>query len=439
MGGQLTKPLEEYTASELGDVVEEHLGAIYVGYAASIRENGVDGALIAEMNEKEFVETLHDLKITSRLHCRVLTKEWKTANRKNSSQGEISAQLEAAAEYDVSKETPESELTPFDEIAETVFSSCSDPLYAGVHLLDSNGDHLSLADRLIASGSGDDSGSCTTTRGRVHLPAGKSRCVALLLDKDAPDFVSESLPDRYKQLVRDFLPTDGELCYIGHVIRARSGHKIGMVCALTKKQEDESEKHELLSILAQKTQEQLEMRKALLQRNRLLRRQMNPHSDIGVSSIDPVELSDLTSSRPHIFPSPEEIAESGIPRRSAMLPMVQANMATRDDELDHLPEGYFEEMKVLGIKDRLPVPKHDRERTAAVEALGLKNLDPASQTAKALRSLVELAASLFDMPLGEITFQTHGEHHWTVAHVKVLIVISNTKDPFTPRHTFWTR
>ncbi len=297
MGGQLTKPLEEYTASELGDVIEEHLGAIYVEYAVSIRENGVDGALVAEMNEQEFAETLHDLQITKRLHCRVLTKEWEAAKRFNSNQGELSAQLEAAAEYQVSKETPESELSGFDEIAETLFSSCSNPLYAGVHLLDSNGDHLSLADRLVAAQTGNGSGTITTTysRGRVHLPADKSRCVALLMDKDSPDFVSESLPDRYKQLAKDLLPTDGELCYIGHVIRARSGEKIGMVCALTKEQEEnESEKHELLKELAHKTEEQLEMRKALLQRNQRLRQQIDPQSaspaKLGVGPVDPVEL-----------------------------------------------------------------------------------------------------------------------------------------------------
>jgi hypothetical protein len=75
MGSTPSKPLLEWTSQELA-VALERLGSQHAVYAPTILDNGVDGALLYNFSDQEFAETLTDLNITNRLHCRVLTKEW---------------------------------------------------------------------------------------------------------------------------------------------------------------------------------------------------------------------------------------------------------------------------------------------------------------------------------------------------------------------------
>jgi hypothetical protein len=78
MGSTPSKPLLEWTSQELGLALEGlgGAGSKYVAYIPTILDNGVDGALLYDFSDQEFAETLTDLNITNRLHCRVLTKEW---------------------------------------------------------------------------------------------------------------------------------------------------------------------------------------------------------------------------------------------------------------------------------------------------------------------------------------------------------------------------
>jgi hypothetical protein len=57
MGALLTRPLREYSSLELSTAVEEQFGSEYTEYARSMRENGVDGALLEGMDEAQIVET----------------------------------------------------------------------------------------------------------------------------------------------------------------------------------------------------------------------------------------------------------------------------------------------------------------------------------------------------------------------------------------------
>jgi hypothetical protein len=75
MGSTPSKPLLEWTSQELA-LALERLGSQHAAYAPTILDNGVDGALLYNFSDQEFAETLTDLNITNRLHCRVLTKEW---------------------------------------------------------------------------------------------------------------------------------------------------------------------------------------------------------------------------------------------------------------------------------------------------------------------------------------------------------------------------
>jgi hypothetical protein len=118
MGALLTRPLREYSSLELSTAVEEHFGSHYAEYARSMRENGVDGALLEGMDEAQIVETFQDLGIDNRLHCRVLMKEFK-ASLERSERLSLSSRrtsFEAAAEYDLHSGTCSSELKPFDDI-----------------------------------------------------------------------------------------------------------------------------------------------------------------------------------------------------------------------------------------------------------------------------------------------------------------------------------
>ena len=80
MGGNVTKPFKLWTTEELAAVVRARGGSdMYSNYADKIEYEGVDGSLLWHMNEKEFNETLADMNITSRLHARILTHDWKNA------------------------------------------------------------------------------------------------------------------------------------------------------------------------------------------------------------------------------------------------------------------------------------------------------------------------------------------------------------------------
>jgi DNA-directed RNA polymerase subunit N (RpoN/RPB10) len=76
MGNNGSTPLEDVTKDQVAQRVSE-LGDKFSSYAAAIDENGVDGDLLAGMNEEDFNETLDDLGVTSRLHRRKLLQEFR--------------------------------------------------------------------------------------------------------------------------------------------------------------------------------------------------------------------------------------------------------------------------------------------------------------------------------------------------------------------------
>jgi len=78
MGNNESTPLEEITKDEIVAKVKD-LGDKFAEYASAIDENGVDGDLLAGMNEDDFLETLDDLGVTSRLHRRKLLQEFRKA------------------------------------------------------------------------------------------------------------------------------------------------------------------------------------------------------------------------------------------------------------------------------------------------------------------------------------------------------------------------
>ena len=74
MGLDQSRPLEQWSSLEVADELRK-LGVQYAPYAATVLENGVDGAFLLGLKAFEIHETMDDLKIQSRLHRRVLDKK----------------------------------------------------------------------------------------------------------------------------------------------------------------------------------------------------------------------------------------------------------------------------------------------------------------------------------------------------------------------------
>ncbi|CAB9522046.1 expressed unknown protein [Seminavis robusta] len=87
MGLDQSRPLNQWDSAKVSAAME-NLGGQYKPYAASVLENGVDGAFLAGLGSAEFQETMDDLKITSRLHRRVLTKKLTMLNDSGISGGD---------------------------------------------------------------------------------------------------------------------------------------------------------------------------------------------------------------------------------------------------------------------------------------------------------------------------------------------------------------
>jgi hypothetical protein len=430
MGALQSKSFNDLTRDEVAEGIRE-LGSNFDTYAEAVLGSGIDGSLLSSLDEDELRETLEDLGVSSRLHARVLTNKWKTAKEAkdtllwneqaspdfvrrvpdNVTPPEIKItkevskkdmvrkmaeanpklvirtsfppptkdtlrQLQAAAACGITEDTPSHELQAFDSIAERAFQECH-PVYAGVHLLDEDG-HTALGSRYCLLGD-----NPTVKKDRLHAPRGISRCYEVLLNESSDCVQVPGEPGSCP-----FLPADLPSNYVGHVVKDEDGERIGIVC-LTLAQEPTDENQELLKELAAQTEQQLEERKLLMQRNETLRKQIEqvkmqdillPGNEV-LKSVTQPDVDKLGT----LYPMPDEIAVSGKSRRSAKLPFTKENRAT-EEEMKHLPLDFYDFVDSIGA-DRAPIRKDDAERVAALEAMGLKDLPPTSPTAVALKSL----------------------------------------------------
>lgn len=423
MGQGSSISLKEVSVEDLALFVEG-LGAKYVSYGQSVRDNAVDGALLATLDESSFKETLEDLEV-SRLHQRVLTKEWnKWTERKSRQQVEsticapptrrsstakdlaralakehpeyvlehsiaLSEEqkqelFEAAASYELTEDTPDDQLECFGRTASKALALCR-ARYAGVHLLDDDG-HTALASRLCSCNDGVE----VLRTERMHAPRELSSCYGAILGEES-DFVVRPLDPEKTPLPT---PEDGAQ-YIAHIIKTPEGKRIGVVCAVVDKDREHDKREErytILKELAAETEEQLRLRKVLLDRNKMLRDQINElkamKKDEVVQSHGPVRAitqQDLDR-RESWYPMPDELAASGKPRKSSALPLIQ-EMRAKPEEMIHLPDDFYALADAMGA-DHAPIPRDDMERVAVLESLGLPNLTHDHPTGTALKRLV---------------------------------------------------
>ena len=98
MGNGSSCPLQDYSTS---DLVEQMLsnGTGFQQYEAAVRASGMNGEVLAELDEEGFLKALDSANITLRLHRRKLLQQFKRApirklNRRRSSRRRSSARLQ---------------------------------------------------------------------------------------------------------------------------------------------------------------------------------------------------------------------------------------------------------------------------------------------------------------------------------------------------------
>jgi hypothetical protein len=451
MGASTSKPLRDLSTEEVANAVQSK-GPKFGTYAEAICDNGVDGGLLASLDEDTLAETFEDLGITNRLHKRVLAEHWKQAKEqviklddsrdKASSGGEGVVRtpeevaereasmnqylellrqnpkmrcqpiteppeeireklLKAVEEYTITMCTSSEELAAFDRIASKAFTECgASACYAAVNLLDGEG-HLSAACRAISSGSE----GIITQEKPCLVPKDMSACYRAILAEESDLIYLPLLPD-----TTPFNTNAGDKSfeYMAHIVKSEKGERIAVVCVVRERVEDAKERERtehILKELADEAEDQLQLRKLLLNRTKALQEQINaqkrqPQDEFVLPPyglLKPVS-AEQVKQRKLPFPMPDEVAASGKQRRSAHLPVYNESLAT-EEEMAHLPTEYWNMIDSVG-GDRTPVYKNDMERVAIVESLGLDKLLPSHPTALALKRITAIAVRLFNVVQG---------------------------------------
>jgi hypothetical protein len=446
MGPMHSKPFSDVTKEELASFLE-HLGPNFVAYSQAVRDDAVDWEFLCSLDARAFAHTLDDLHV-SRLHQRLLTKEWKKALQQRTPACIIDADpdidftrptgllegdesehevfswrmpketdalvenpkfitdrdasglsererkiFDALSAYDLSPKTDSSELEVFGRIADRILKECN-ALYAGVHLLDTDG-HLSLSSRAFLDG---DRESEPSTE-RRHAPIESSQCWKVIL-AGTDDFIVEPIGRGQSP----FNKSNRESKYVSCVTVNKEGLRVGVVCAVLDR--DDTVVERIVSVLKELAVDvmlQLELRRIFLERDyslidmhmvqiRALSREL-ADSKAGPSVVLPsfgpisaVTSLDIDRRERSPFPMPEEIVTTGKPARTAMLPVFHNEDCANDQERRHLPDDYHALGDAMGV-DRTPVHKNDIERVAAVEAFELKEIPFDDPTGVALKRI----------------------------------------------------
>ena len=214
--------------------------------------------------------------------------------------------------------------------------------------------------------------------------------------------------------------------YYGYVVK-HGNLRVGTVCAIVQESPGKTttteEKKNILKFLAKETERQLERRKVLLQRNLNLKHdiellKMSQEGDIIAPAHGPLRavLASEVSSRRILFPyplEPELTSEDGCPtkseftRRSATLSSWLGDKQANDEERSHLGPAYSDAFEQGFPPDKTPVGKGDMERVAMLNSLSLLEIDPLSEEANSIQSLVNMAGTLLDADMVFVNLMDH--------------------------------
>ena len=371
--GNSSPKLEALTKEEVAEAVRA-LGPKYEEYADASRDNGIDGALLESLQDKEIEETMDELEIASKLHRRVLRQFLRKARKtdeenidkaiaaNNTAERPISplSNFRAASKYGLDVRTPPSELVGFDAITERLMESSERSSLAGVSLILEDGRHpLSLRSRLGSSE-------------RIIMPHGKSLCSAFVLWHNDDYIVTATPPE-----------ADVGNVYVGHVLRDDNGERVGVICHILLGKDspvDADNERRMMAELAELVEEQLRLREALTARKATLS-------------------SQIQSSKESLRSDSQQL-----PKPACRKVSIESDLATEPEDLRHLPLNFFDVADRLGVP-RPPIGRNDMERVAAVAELGLQNIQPDSEIASQLRNLVAMAGKMLRFPMASVTVE----------------------------------
>lgn len=429
MGTSLSRPFRDLSKEEISFAVAD-LGDRYKEYCDALNANGVDGSLLESLDESEIEETLDDLEITNRLHRRVLMRE---LDKAKSSKDFVSAS------YDYGPSTPTSDLETFSRIAETCFhENRKSAVMAGVHLILNNGNQLSLDTKIMKDGQ--------LHSKKLSIRQRLSICSNIVNDGRDQVYYKIEIPLILKQKVFE---ESSAMTYTGHILKDESGKRVGVVCMVDRCPPMEiidSERKEFLHRMAQEAEQQLKLRRQLLEKQRKVESQsisiqkaatvlpigasknntLNHESSIHKDYLVPAAIKELVLftkeplklvSASQMSPfhemegsvttspalnKPSSLLGLRVQPRAQRKPPVFQELANEDEKV-HLASDVNDLVDQLSAP-RPPIAKNDMERCAAVEALGMTDIGPEDEIALHLKSMVKMAKQVFEFPQGQITF-----------------------------------
>ncbi len=397
MGASDSKPFNDLTNAEVALAVL-NLGDCYQTYGESLIQSGVDGRFLDSLSDTELEETLKTLKVSNRLHRRVLLKELNKARQSTNF---------VASTYDYSPSTPLSDLDFYQKATDKCFREYEQTaILAGVHLVLDNGNQLSLDTKVLKD--------VNIVTEKQHRPRETSFCSRLVRETSNRHYYKLLFPFEFQ---KDFIADPRPLTYTGYILRDESGKRIGILCMLDRCSPSEllgTDRKTFLQHLALDIEVQLKLRKQLVARQRSKEHNTSTDnlveafkvhigSEFVVSAdgpIKPVLNSQVTESMSQMNPS--QLAPGK--RASHKLPKFQ-NMST-EAERAHLPLNFFDCIEEMSCP-RPPITKNDMECSAIVESLALTDINPEEPIAIYLKEMVKMATQVFGFPNAEITFRNH--------------------------------
>ena len=212
--------------------------------------------------------------------------------------------------------------------------------------------------------------------------------------------------------------------YYGQVIKI-GDLRVGTICGIVEEKNwantTDKNRKESLRFLATLMEQQLERRQVLLQRNQNLKQDIDQLKNSNVDQVvAPANglvkavLASQVASRHTLFPYPQEPElgqDDGHPsspeftRRSSNLPSWHFSHLASHFEKRHLATDNTESW--FPGADPTPVGRHDMERVAKIHTLQILQMDPLSQEAQTIQTLLTMAGNLLGSDFAFISVMDH--------------------------------
>ena len=204
---------------------------------------------------------------------------------------------------------------------------------------------------------------------------------------------------------------------------------MGTICGIVEERNwpntTDKNRKESLRFLATVMEQQLERRQVLLQRNQNLKQDIEQLKNANIDQVltppnGPVKavLASQVASRHTLFPYPREPElghDDGYPtspefnRRSSNLPSWHFSRQASQAERRHLAANHAQSF--YPGADPTPVGRHDMERVAKIHTLQILQIDPLSQEAQTIQTLLTMAGTLLGADFAFINIMDHQDQY----------------------------